>query len=62
MNENLISEQDNKDLSVSVNPNLRVCFLYIFLVYNILLSGSFTNLKCLFEKGTWFIFYPNVGH
>ena len=53
MNENLISEQDNKNLAVSVNPNLCVCFLYIFLVFNILLSGSFAILKCLFERGTW---------
>lgn len=53
MNENLISEQDNKNSSVSVNPNLCVCFLYIFLVFNILLSGSFAILKCLFERGTW---------
>jgi len=52
MHENLISEQDNKNLSVSVNPDLCVCFLYIFLVFNILLSGSFAILKCLFERGT----------
>lgn len=56
MIENLISEQDNKDLSVSVNPNLCVCFLNIFMVYNILLSGSFAILKFLFERGTWFAF------
>lgn len=56
MNENLISEQDNKNFSVSVNPNLCVCFLYIFFVFNILLSGSFAILKCIFERGTWLIF------